>query len=263
MQIESSQLRSSPQLPFPIACRALAPAPKRRARALEAHGAAFRRELFSIPGGALGLVARWRALRCEGADTAVLAAGFGDASGRDWTLHVDIHLNRLAHRVLQRAHLADARDASSRQRRAHLDEEIERLASGMGVALDVAIGIYCDLRALRDAPRGRRTSEQRRRAGLHTAAGRACLARAGRALERLDGVRRGLAGDHLDLVADLAGRFRDRGVPYLDLVLAGNVALLRAVETFDYRGGVPFEEHAAEWVEQALSRAVRGAPRAA
>jgi DNA-directed RNA polymerase sigma subunit (sigma70/sigma32) len=39
--------------------------------------------------------------------------------------------------------------------------------------------------------------------------------------------------------------------------------LLRAVETYDYRDGIGFAEHASAWIGRALERAVRDAPRAA
>lgn len=234
-----------------------------RARALEACVAHLQRELFAIPGAARELLARWRALRAEGRDTAVLAAGCGDASGRDWTRHVDTQLARLERRVAEREALAGARDARSRRQRAALEEEIERSLSGAGISLDAAIGIYRTLRELRVAPRSREILELRRRAGLNTPAGRARLVRAGRVLERLDFLRRGFADDQLERVAEVARRYRDRGVPYLDLIEAGNLALLRAVETFDYRAGIPFPEHAAAAIEHELGRAVSHASHAA
>ena len=61
---------------------------------------------------------------------------------------------------------------------------------------------------------------------------------------------------NLRLVIYVATRFRDRGVPLMDLIQEGNLGLLRAIEKFDPQRGVKFGTYAHWWIRQAISRAV-------
>jgi len=61
---------------------------------------------------------------------------------------------------------------------------------------------------------------------------------------------------NLRLVIYVATRFRDRGVPLMDLIQEGNLGLLRAIEKFDPQRGVKFSTYAHWWIRQAISRAV-------
>ncbi len=61
---------------------------------------------------------------------------------------------------------------------------------------------------------------------------------------------------NLRLVVSMAKRYRGRGVPFLDLIQEGNLGLMRAVDTFDYRRGYKFATYATWWIRQGLTRAV-------
>jgi RNA polymerase sigma factor (sigma-70 family) len=61
---------------------------------------------------------------------------------------------------------------------------------------------------------------------------------------------------NLRLVIYVATRFRDRGVPLMDLIQEGNLGLLRAIEKFDPQRGVKFSTYAYWWIRQAINRAV-------
>jgi RNA polymerase primary sigma factor len=54
-----------------------------------------------------------------------------------------------------------------------------------------------------------------------------------------------------------AKRYRNMGVPYIDLIQEANLGLIRAVEKFDYRRGFKFSTYAVWWIEQALIRAIQ------
>jgi RNA polymerase primary sigma factor len=65
---------------------------------------------------------------------------------------------------------------------------------------------------------------------------------------------------NLRLVFALARSYRDRGVPFADLVQEGSVGLMRAVERFDYRRNVRFSTYAAWWIRRSLHDAVASSP---
>ncbi|MCY3836835.1 MAG: sigma-70 family RNA polymerase sigma factor [Anaerolineaceae bacterium] len=58
------------------------------------------------------------------------------------------------------------------------------------------------------------------------------------------------------LVINIAKKYKNRGVPFLDLIQEGNIGLMRATEKFEYRRGHKFSTYATWWIRQAVSRAV-------
>jgi len=59
---------------------------------------------------------------------------------------------------------------------------------------------------------------------------------------------------NLRLVYSIAGRYRGRGVPYLDLIQEGTLGLIRAAEKYDYRKGFRFSTYCFNWITQAIRR---------
>lgn len=65
-----------------------------------------------------------------------------------------------------------------------------------------------------------------------------------------------LAKANLRLVVNLAKKFVNRGLHFLDLIQEGNIGLMKAVEKFEFERGFKFSTYATWWIRQAITRAI-------
>ncbi len=90
----------------------------------------------------------------------------------------------------------------------------------------------------------------------------ATMAAAARARAGDEDARKRLILANLRLVVHVARTYRDRGLPFLDLIEEGNLGLIHAVDGFDPERGVRFSTYAALWIRQSILRGLAEQSRA-
>ncbi|MDA0803017.1 MAG: RNA polymerase sigma factor RpoD [Planctomycetota bacterium] len=82
------------------------------------------------------------------------------------------------------------------------------------------------------------------------------LLRLQRVFDDYEQSKRELAAGNLRLVVSIAKKYRNRGLPFLDIIQEGNTGLMRAVDKYEYMRGYKFSTYATWWIRQAITRAI-------
>ncbi len=69
-------------------------------------------------------------------------------------------------------------------------------------------------------------------------------------------VRNRLVQANLRLVINIAKRYMNRGLSFLDLVQEGSLGLIKAAEKYDYQKGFKFSTYSTWWIKQGMTRAI-------
>jgi len=77
-----------------------------------------------------------------------------------------------------------------------------------------------------------------------------------KAAEGCEGARQRLVEANMRLVVNIAKHYRNRMVPFEDLVQEGAIGLMNAIQRFDPSKGYRFSTYATHWIRQAIGRAI-------
>ena len=223
----------------------------------------FREALYATPAVSLKVLENWRARQAGGRTTALLAHGYRGNVGHDWSAHIDRHLGALESVFRKSNTLPDADSGKTRALRldAKAREAIARHLREAHILYEELLPIHAELTDLADDYENHRRRREAQTLGLGRASDRASLARAGEALAARNDTCARFAQHNLRLVVNVAKRFRNLGLSYMDLIQEGNKGLMRAVEKFDHSKGFTFSTYAVWWIDQAIIRGVQNQSR--
>jgi len=215
----------------------------------------LRSALLAVPATAEILLGRWHELRRAGRVTAALAAGHRDGSTTDWGRRID-RCFASVERLLAERRAIGRRTPDGPARRKGIDDRVAALLARVRIDLRELLAIHERFEAL-VASGDPLDADEVERLGLDGARPRAQIERARAALGRLHAAKQTFVRHNLRLVVKLAKRYRNLGVPYLDLIQEGNLGLIRAVEKFEHQRGFHFSTYAVWWIAQAMVRAIQ------
>jgi len=131
---------------------------------------------------------------------------------------------------------------------------LRRMAGGNGSARRGAAAADGTPRAAREVDVTRLYLNDIGTARLLTAADEVRIAR--RVRQGDEAARQRMIECNLRLVVNIARRYRNRGLPLLDLIEEGNLGLIHAVQKYDPERGFRFSTYATWWIRQTIERAI-------
>jgi len=120
------------------------------------------------------------------------------------------------------------------------------------ISLDKAFnkGMIIDLRYVSQGENNIRRKQQRKEHLLRI------LVRVGQCAQQMRQLKNVLVQSNLRLVISIAKKYTKNGMSLSDLIQEGNIGLIRAIDTYDYRKGFRVITYASWWIKQAIMRAL-------
>ena len=82
------------------------------------------------------------------------------------------------------------------------------------------------------------------------------LLQADRGQDRYEEAKKALSRKNLRLVVSIAKKFRNKGLPFLDLIQEGNTGLMKALDRYQASRGNKFSTYATWWIKQTITRSI-------
>jgi RNA polymerase primary sigma factor len=205
-------------------------------RELAAAADRFRTLVIELPSAALTLWKIWRDRKVKGYSMSPMSIHYRDGSGQDHGARIDSAFEKIGD-------LLDHDDSGEPIRATKTVHQ----ATIVPLLHAADIATPCLLDGLR--------ARVERDGALETDAAQA--REAASAYEDFSRLRARFTLHNTKLVIMVAKRFRNMGVPFLDLIQEGNRGLMRAVELFDAERGNAFSTYAVWWIRQSLIRALQ------
>ena len=120
------------------------------------------------------------------------------------------------------------------------------------ISLDKAFnkGMIIDLKYVSHGATSRRRQPQRKEDLIRI------LGKLGQCAQQIRQLKNLLVQSNLRLVISIAKKYTKNGLALSDLIQEGNLGLIRAVDTYDYRKGFRVITYATWWIRQAIIRAI-------
>jgi RNA polymerase primary sigma factor len=74
--------------------------------------------------------------------------------------------------------------------------------------------------------------------------------------QRYEASKKALSRKNLRLVVSIAKKFRNKGLPFLDLIQEGNTGLMKALDRYQASRGNKFSTYATWWIKQTITRSI-------
>jgi RNA polymerase primary sigma factor len=131
-----------------------------------------------------------------------------------------------------------------------IETEISKCITNISLDKAFSKGRIIDLRYVSHGEKNIRRQQQREEDLIRI------LERVGHCAQQMRQLKNVLVQCNLRLVLSVAKRYTKQGLALSDLIQEGNIGLIRAIETYDYRKGFRLITYATWWIRQAIVRAL-------